>query len=293
MIKDTSVQNFIANKLKRDNDKREADHEPSKKLSASALFQPLRFQVLKTIGVPKKPFDAYSLSLFKRGRDVENWYVSELKEMEVLIDNVQKLKTLGLKVHSDCDHKWEFVDVPNGGGSGNLCVKCHAVEDEELLGERQPKATYRNAIGYIDAVVNHANMQFKGGIIPHEIKSVKNAKLSRIKKTGIDWHYKIQACFPALAMGVDHYAVDIVSAEDYQVDVNIFQTRFMKREVDNTISAYDKAMETWENNRILPKFEPNPNVKWTANRQYAMFEEEWIDGSDKDTIAMIEKLGLI
>ena len=241
MIIDNSINQYIDNKLLDDNAKRDEEHKASGKLSASMLYQPVRFQVLKTIGVPRKAIDPYTLGKFKRGNDVEEWCVDQLEGMGVLIAK------------------------------------------HELL-------TYRVAVGYVDAIVDSNKLQFKQDRMPHEVKSVTNAKLRRIAKTGVDWHYKLQASFYARAMTANYYAVDIVSAEDLRPNIYIFKTREMIRDIDKAIDAYQEAMKAWKDNKVLPKFEANPRVKWTGNKKYAMFDEKWIDGSDELTIKMIEEL---
>ena len=243
MILDNSINKFIEDSLLADNAKRDAEHEPSGKLSASMLYQPLRFQVLKTLGVPRKPIDAYTLGKFKRGNDVEDWYVGQLEAMGCLLD-------------------------------------------------RQVKVEYREAVGFIDALVDSDKMYFKKGKMPHEVKSVTNAKLKRIASTEVDWHYKLQACLYALAIGSDYYAIDIVSAEDLRPNIYIFETKQLQKEVDQAISNYMIAMENWKKDRSLPKFEANPNVKWTGDLKYAMFEEFWAVEPDSVVIKRMEDLKL-
>lgn len=239
---DTSINQFINDYLVEENRKRDLEHEASGKLSASMLYQPVRFQVLKSIGAPRKAIDPYVLGKFKRGNDVEDWFVSMLKKQDCVTDT-------------------------------------------------QKKVIYRDCIGFVDVEVDSNKLQFKKGLMPHEVKSVTNAKVRRIKKTGVDYHYKLQATLYALALKTDYYAVDIVSAEDLQVQINIFQTRELKADVDKIISDYQKAMENWQKEQILPAFEPNPKVAWTANKAYAIFDEFWIDAPDDQVIAELKKLG--
>lgn len=258
-IQDQALNRFVEAQLIKTNEEREAEHESSGKLSASMLYQPLRFQVLKTIGVPRKPFDAYTLGKFRRGRRVENDHIEEIRKAGFLVEDEATLSTYSLKIEDD----------------------------------RQAFAEYREAIGYVDSVIDTNKMDSKVGIIPNEIKSVTNMKLKRIKSTGIDWHYKIQACMYALAMGVDHYAVTVVSAEDDRFETYVFDTRDLKKDVDQAISNYMIAMENWKKDRTLPAFEPHPMVKWTANLKYAMFEEEWATLPDSMVIKKIEELKLV
>lgn len=258
-IIDSSLNKFIDDELIRENAKREAEHESSGLLSASMLFQPLRFQVLKTLKAPRRPFDAYTLAKFKRGRDVEDWYVDQLEKSGFLVTNPNILSEHNLKTSDDT----------------------------------QPKGSYKKAICYIDAVIDTDKMQAKVGIIPNEVKSITNMKWRRIKKTGIDWHYKMQACFAGLAMGTTHYAVTIVSAEDYRSETHIFRTRHLKADVDRAIDNYMAAMKNWKKNRTLPVFEPHAEVKWVSNPKYAMFTQEWMNEPDSWAIGKMEELGII
>lgn len=242
-IIDTSINKFIEAELLRENAEREATHEPSGKLSASMLFQPLRFQVLKTIGAPRKPMDSYTLGKFKRGRDVEDWYVGQIKLMGALKESQRPLE-------------------------------------------------YRGVIGYADAIVDTSNFQAKKGEIPYEVKSVTNMKLRRIAQQGVDYHYKLQGCLYALAMGTVNYAIGIVSAEDYRPTTYIFDVYELKQEIDHIIDNYDRAMKAWNEERKLPAFAPNPKVPWTADIKYAMFEPEWV-GSDEWAVKQLQALGIV
>lgn len=244
MINDNSVSEFIKNELVRLNKEREESHEASGKLSASMLYQPLRFQVLKTIGVPRREIDPYVLGKFKRGNDVEDWYVSMLDKMGVLI-------------------------------------------------EAQKEINYRGVVGLVDALVDSDKMFYKQGIMPHEVKSVTNAKLKRIAKTEVDYHYKLQACLYALALETDYYSVDIVSAEDLRPNVYIFETKELKEEIDQIIDNYNEAMDNFNKNGKIPAFEANPNVKWTANPNYSMYDEFYITASDKEIGKRLEQMNLI
>lgn len=255
-IIDTTINQYIDAELIRLNEERENNHESSGKLSASMLYQPVRFQLLKTLGAPRKKFDPYTLAKFKRGADVEDWFVTQLDGAGVLVS------------HFELDGKYNLV-----------------VDDDKT----QARAEYRECIGYIDSVIDTDKMQAKKGIIPNEIKSVTNMKMKRIVKTGIDWHYKIQACLYALAMGVDHFAVTVVSAEDLRAQTHIFQTREMKRDVDHAISEYMKALENYKKDRTLPKFEANEHVKWTGDIKYAMFPEEYVTKPDSWVLEQLDR----
>lgn len=259
MIIDSSINHFIDQSLIDANKKREEKHEPSGKLSASMLYQPLRFQVLKTIGAPRKEFDPYTLAKFERGNQVEEWFVKKLSDAGFIVDDEQELK--------------DYLLEPS---------------------DEQPKAVYKDVVGYVDSVIDTDLMYSKRGVIPNEIKSVTNAKLKRIDKTGVDWHYRVQACFYALAMNVDHYGVTIVSSEDLRSSTYMFKTKadgFVNR-IHKIIDEYDKAIDEWFTKHKLPAFSPKPEVSWTKNIAYAMYDEFYITRSDQDVIKKLEELGL-
>lgn len=244
-IIDNSINKFINETLIAENEAREHEHESSGKLSASMLYQPLRFQVLKTIGAPRKKLDAYVLGKFARGNQVEDWFVEQLKKMGLLL-------------------------------------------------ETQKKIEYRDCIGFADASVDSDKMFCKKGELPLECKSVTNAKLKRISATSVDYHYRLQACYYALGMGRRFYGVSILSGEDLQVSIYIYDVTDggIKAEVDQAITNYQAAMENWKTNKVLPAFAPNPKVPWTANLQYSMFDEFWATAPDSEVIKKLSELGL-
>jgi hypothetical protein len=241
-VLDNSLQGFIDLELIAENEKREKKHEPSGLLSASMLYQPLRFQVMKTIGIPRKSFEPYLLGKFKRGNDCEDWLADRMDKAGILI-------------------------------------------------ERQKEIKYKNVIGFIDALVDSGKMNFKKGQMPHEIKSVTNAKLKRISQTEVDYHYKLQGGLYALAIGSEYYAIDIISAEDLRVNTYIFDVKDIKSDIENIISRYDEAMENWKTKKILPKFEVNPKVPWTSNLEYAPFSMEFVEMTDSDMVKYIDNNG--
>jgi hypothetical protein len=247
MILDTSIQHYIDQELVKLNNEERANHTPSGKLSASMLIQPLRFQVMKSIGIPTKSIEPYVLGKFKRGNDVEDWYVSMLT----------KIKKDGTSI----------------------------------VTATQKLVEYQNAVGYVD-VIAHCLLpvDFKQPI-PHEVKSVTNAKLKRINKTGVDFHYRLQASFYAIALGSTHYAVDIVSAEDLRVSSYIFDVKAddMVWQVDGLIKKYNQAMQDLRENKTLPALEPHPEAKWAVNQTYSMFDQQWFSASDESIIKYMEQ----
>jgi hypothetical protein len=95
MIVDNFINNYIDKTLLEENEARDKTHEPSGKLSASMLYMPTRFQLFKFLNVPKKPMEAYVLGKFKRGNDVEEWYVGQIEKSGCLIERQKKVEYRG------------------------------------------------------------------------------------------------------------------------------------------------------------------------------------------------------
>lgn len=91
MIIDDSIQRSINEFLVKADEERAKTHEPSGLLSASMLYQPLRFQIMKNIGVPRKPMDPYVLGKFQRGNDVEDWFAGHLGNLGFLIERQKEV----------------------------------------------------------------------------------------------------------------------------------------------------------------------------------------------------------
>jgi hypothetical protein len=244
MIIDRSLQRHYDKMLLALNAEREATHEPSGKLSASMLYQPLRFQVLKTLGAPRRPMEAYVLGKFQRGDEVEKTVAKVAGDLGILI-------------------------------------------------EQQMFVEYRGAVGYVDMVVDTGKAEFKHGVMPWEVKSVTNAKLKRIEKTEVDYHYQLQACFYAMALKSEYYGVVVASGEDNRMTTYVEPARKLKEDVDKAIDAYEEAMKAWKTNMTLPPFEPNPKVAWTSNPAYAMYEPFWFETDDATVIRKLAELGIV
>jgi hypothetical protein len=67
------IRDILNQGIKAEEAKRNQAHVSSGKLSASALGQPMQWNVLKYLGIPKKASDEYELLKFRRGRDVEDF----------------------------------------------------------------------------------------------------------------------------------------------------------------------------------------------------------------------------
>ena len=74
----TTLETYYGDAVKAEFAKEAEEHIPSGQLSASALAKPLLWQILKTIGVPRKELDTYVLMTFDRGRQVEDLFLERL-----------------------------------------------------------------------------------------------------------------------------------------------------------------------------------------------------------------------
>jgi hypothetical protein len=216
MRKETHLDKLISQRLLEQNDTERANHVSSGKLSASMLGQPLQWQILKVIGVPAKPFDEYTLRKFKRGKDIENWFISEVS--------------------------------PNF---------------------KQPFVEYRSTVGYVDLILTqNESFDFPLGIVPHEVKSVANAKYKRIGKAGeADRSHKLQATLYALAKNSDYYAIDYIASDDLRIETWIYETKDTKGEVDDIITKFQEQLKL----KVVPVFEEIE--AWQKNPIYQNYPE--------------------
>ena len=76
MIQDHTLDRLITEHLVAQRVAKDEGRKPSGKLSAGMLGQPVQWQILKTIGVPQKEIDDYTLRKFLRGNHVEDWLLS-------------------------------------------------------------------------------------------------------------------------------------------------------------------------------------------------------------------------
>lgn len=214
---DSYLDRCITEDLTKDKEDEALEHVSSGKLSASQLGKPLQWQILKVIGVPRRPIDDYGLRVMKRGKDVEDVIVN--KHLRGIV-------------------------------------------------ETQKLVEYRDTVGLVDAVIDMKDWDNKCGVIPHEIKSVKNSKYARILKTGEpDISYKLQAGLYALAMGVDKYAIDIIAADDYRVTTWLYETSETKELVDQRITEFQDAMTLG----VIPEFEARE--KWQEDSKWQDFPD--------------------
>lgn len=87
-IIDKSLDKIIANALREKQETEAKAHKSSGKLSASMLNDPLQWQILKVIGVPRFT-DDYALKKFERGKDVEKFvvdFIPNLSEKQKFVE---------------------------------------------------------------------------------------------------------------------------------------------------------------------------------------------------------------
>ena len=133
--------------------------------------------------------------------------------------------------------------------------------------ETQKEVFYRGTIGIIDAMIDTSDHFMNVGVIPHEIKSVKNTKYKRILDTNApDEQYILQACQNALAINASHFAVVIVASDDLRMTPYLFETETYKHEVDKIIDTFEAQKAKKE----VPVF--TPRYKWQENPMYNDYE---------------------
>jgi hypothetical protein len=222
MFRDEHLGRKFYKYLRTKNEENRLTHEPSGKLTASILGDPIQWQILKVMGVPAIEVDDYLLGKFERGDDVE------LKCLEFLT---------GLK-------------------------------------DKQKKVEYRNVVGVADAIVDSDiidkddKWDFQLGIIPHEIKSVSNAKFKRIMDAKeADEGHILQGCLYALALDMKYFGIDYCSTDDYRFSTWVYKTADYKKQVDDVIDKFDETIK----NKTIPIFEPR--YAWQENEKYNKYPD--------------------
>lgn len=139
--------------------------------------------------------------------------------------------------------------------------------------EAQKEINYRNTVGFVDALIDTKDYDFKCGIIPHEIKSVANAKYRRIVGTmtkpgqGADHSHLLQSALYSLALGTEYSTIDYVAADDYRISSYVVKADDFKEEIDNIIDKFYHTIRLG----VIPEFVPIE--KWQAMPDYNAFPE--------------------
>lgn len=115
------LDKYIEGKLLEENAEKEKNHTPSGKLSASMLGQPLQWQILHVIGVPKDKKEEFVLRKFQRGNDVEEWLVKyipglvnkqkfvEYRNVVGYVDAIADMRDWGLEQFGTIPHEIKSV----------------------------------------------------------------------------------------------------------------------------------------------------------------------------------------
>ncbi len=147
-----------------------------------------------------------------------------------------------------------------------------AIKDK--VQERQKFLSYREAIGYCDAMVDvsqigvAASLEGLPPFIPMEVKSVSNAKFKRILERGeADPMHKLQGGFYGLGANTSYYALTYIAADDYRTLTWVFKTADEQREIDSIIDEYQAALAA----QIVPVFKER--YKWQASAEYNKFPD--------------------
>lgn len=130
---------------------------------------------------------------------------------------------------------------------------------------KQKFVEYKNTVGYVDALIDMRDWKLEFETLPHEIKSVSNAKFKRIQKTEPDNPHILQACLYALALGTDKFCIDYVASDDYRVETYMFDTKDYKDEVDKIIDTFYIQLASG----FVPAFEAIQ--EWQDNDKYANY----------------------
>ena len=134
--------------------------------------------------------------------------------------------------------------------------------------EKQKFCQYKGAIGYIDTMIDASKYESGVGIIPTEVKSVKNSKYTRIlAMKQPDRSHILQACMYALSQKTSHFGILYIASDDYRMTHWILDTDEYKKEVDTIIDNYNKQMKL----KTLPAF--SPPEKWMSNLQYSDYPQ--------------------
>lgn len=119
----------------------ERDREPSGRLSAGRLGQPLQWQMLHHYKVPPKPIDEYTLRKFQRGNDVEDrimkWLAPSEDKMQVPVEYRGVVGVADVVL----EYPFEIKSVTN------LAFK-YKQKEGPSLGHRLQAELYAKALGF-------------------------------------------------------------------------------------------------------------------------------------------------
>lgn len=157
--------------------------------------------------------------------------------------------------------------------------------------EKQKPVSYRNVVGIVDALVDTAEWDFPNGVLPFEVKSVKNSKYKWIlDRKSPDRSHLLQASLYALALGTTEFGIIYVAADDYRTHTTVHAVADYKVEIDAIIDRFDEAMSKKE----IPAFAlQTEDDSWMINPKYAKFDEAFINLSGEPALAKARTCGKI
>jgi hypothetical protein len=108
---DTYIDRKIELDLLAKNNEERKNHKSSGKLSASMLNDPLQWQILKILGVEQKPLEEYTIRKFLRGKQVEEWVITQIPDIVCTQKMVEYRGCIGF---IDCMAETKTWDWKNG-----------------------------------------------------------------------------------------------------------------------------------------------------------------------------------
>ena len=198
MIELLYLKKYIDEELLRRNKERDKAHKSSGKLSASVLGNPLQWQILKTIGVPKKEINGYTARKFLRGNHVEDWlrdftpnivekekfveYRNVVGYIDALVDmtgwgipNISGTIPHEIKSVTNASFKWIKISGAKKGHLLQACVYAMALGKKHFIINYVASDDYRVKTFLFDVkpyakevneIIDAYDKQIKLGIVP-------------------------------------------------------------------------------------------------------------------------------
>lgn len=275
MIVDQSIKTFVDFNLTAKNMVEAYAHENNSRLTASFLWQPKRFQLLKYIGFVDKPApDPYALRKFKRGKDVENHIVTELEEMGIVVAKQKELTYRGVY------------------GLADTVIDPTLYDESKILAQYDPQLISLLTVkdpGLMDNFYRVKSAIRNLPKMPLEVKSVTNRSYKWVVDKGeISWHYKVQAGFYGLAEGSEHFGLGFLASDDLREHVTIHKTREMKADIDKIITEYEQMCKDWDEKRIIPTWEVHD--KWMENPNYMAYDPFWATATQEEWCKAVDAM---
>lgn len=146
----------------------------------------------------------------------------------------------------------------------------------------QVAVTYRGVVGLIDNLIDSKDYEIPMGVIPHEVKSVKNSKYKRILEQGKPDHsHLLQGALYGLAKASDYFIIDYVAADDLRITSYVCKTMDYKQEIDKIIDNYEKQLSL----KRVPTFQAIE--VWQKNPLYNNYSD-WMDLTDEQIQSKLE-----